>query len=85
MADAAEDNRAEVDSDADVQGHVELALERWAASPYRIQHSERSAHGVPACRPRRLVAGAEDARMPSPMYLSIKPLLLSTGSAAAVK
>src|SRR6202035_3718626 len=29
----AEDHRAEVNSDADAQGHVELALERWAASP----------------------------------------------------
>jgi hypothetical protein len=45
---AAEDHRAEVNSDADAQGNVELALERWAASLYRFQHSERGAHGVPA-------------------------------------
>src|SRR6202035_1758304 len=39
MADAAENHRAEVNSDTDAQGHVELALERWAASLYRLQHS----------------------------------------------
>src|SRR3984893_9864242 len=76
MADAAEDHRAEVNSDADAQGHVELALERWAAPSYRFQHSERSAHGVPACGPRRLVAGAEDRQDAVPDVLVDKAVVV---------
>src|SRR6202011_2321190 len=38
MDDAAEDLRAEVNSDADAQRHVEVALERRAESPCRLQH-----------------------------------------------
>jgi hypothetical protein len=30
MADAAEDHRAKVNSDADAQRYVEVAVERWA-------------------------------------------------------
>src|SRR6202023_169676 len=76
MADAAEDHRAEVNSDADAQGHVELALERWAAPSYRFQHSERSAHGVPACGPRRRVAGAEDSQDAVPDVLVDKAVVV---------
>ena len=76
MADAAEDHRAEVNSDADAQGHVELALERWAASSYRSQHSEPSAHGVPARRLRRLVAGAEDRQDAVPDVLVDKAVVV---------
>jgi hypothetical protein len=76
MSDAAEDHRAEVNSDADAQGDVELALERWAESSYRLLHSERSAHRVPACRPRRLVAGAEDRQDAVPDILVNKAVVV---------
>jgi hypothetical protein len=75
MADAAEDHRAEVNSDADAQGDVELALERRAESSYRLHHSKPSAHGVPACRPRRLVAGAEDRQDPLGVEISYSALV----------
>jgi hypothetical protein len=76
MADAAEDHRAEVNSDADAQGNVELALERWSASLYRFQHSERGAHGVPEGRSRRLVAGAEDSQDAIPDVLVNKAVVV---------
>ena len=76
MADAAEDHRAEVNSDADAQGHVELASERWAESSYRFQHSKRGAHGVAACRPRRLVAGAESSQDAVPDVLVDKAVVV---------
>jgi hypothetical protein len=76
MADAAEDHRAEVNADADAQGHVELALERWADSSYCLQHSERGAHGVPACRPRRLAAGTEDRQDAVPDVLVNKAVVV---------
>jgi hypothetical protein len=76
MPDAAEDHRAEVNSYADAQGHVELASERWAESSYRFQHSERSAHGVPACCPRRLVAGAESSQDAVPDVLVDKAVVV---------